>query len=633
MEEEQRALWTALEATRGEGGAAREFEVTVIRPGTSSNGLRYGERALAESVELWNGAASFCDHPGPLDQGRAGGRSVRDLVGVFAAARHEPGRGIVARLRLYPNAEWLARMVDAHLEDVAAGRPAARLGISADMVVIKEATPGESGGRGIQEVRRIVAVNSADVVMNPSAGGQFERILEGGEGEKVAASEEAMEGIDSATKETVVALRAELARDRFEGRLARSGLPEAGQAFVRAQVGEAAEAAEVDRAIESVRGLLASAGGSPVRGMGQQRGAVHLVTPRERVQVALDRLFGIAPPDHLSDVPRLTGIREAYIAVTGDRFFDGRYHFESSVLEANEVTTTVMADVLLDSMTKRLVRDYQGQRRWWESISVRVPVSNMLAQNRILLADFASLSSVSENGAYANLAWADTKETYTPAKVGNLVYVTLEMILNDNVRAVTHIPHKLAVAATVTINELVSGLFTAQSGEGSDMTDTYHTFESAHHGNKGTTALSSSTLQTAMIAMAKQTNTASKVLGIRGKYLLVPPDLMYTAAVLAGTDRDIGTAYNNINPLYGQVEPVVVPNWSDTNNWYLMADPAEIECIEVGFLNGREEPELLLQDQGTAGTVFTNDAISYKVRHIYGAGWLDYRGAYGAVVA
>jgi hypothetical protein len=106
---DRRAVWTALEATGGErdgeSGAGREFEVTVIRPGTSNNGLRYGERALAESVELWNGAASYCDHPGPLDQGRAGGRSVRDLVGVLAGARYESGRGIVARLRLYPNAE------------------------------------------------------------------------------------------------------------------------------------------------------------------------------------------------------------------------------------------------------------------------------------------------------------------------------------------------------------------------------------------------------------------------------------------------------------------------------------------------------------------------------------------------
>ena len=75
-----------------------------------------------------------------------------------------------------------------------------------------------------------------------------------------------------------------------------------------------------------------------------------------------------------------------------------------------------------------------------------------------------------------------------------------------------------------------------------------------------------------------------------------------------------------------------MPQWTDTNNWYLLADPSEAELIEIAYLNGRREPELMVQDDPLAGTVFTNDAISYKVRWIFGGGWLDYRGAFGSVV-
>jgi hypothetical protein len=64
----------------------------------------------------------------------------------------------------------------------------------------------------------------------------------------------------------------------------------------------------------------------------------------------------------------------------------------------------------------------------------------------------------------------------------------------------------------------------------------------------------------------------------------------------------------------------------------VLADRAQIESIELGFLGGREEPELLLQEQPTTGAVFTNDQISWKVRHVFGGAWLDYRGAYGAIV-
>jgi len=53
------------------------------------------------------------------------------------------------------------------------------------------------------------------------------------------------------------------------------------------------------------------------------------------------------------------------------------------------------------------VRDYQAQVRWWEPFAIKVPVTDMKQQNRIRLNDFASLATVAENGAYANLAWGD----------------------------------------------------------------------------------------------------------------------------------------------------------------------------------------------------------------------------------
>jgi hypothetical protein len=41
----------------------------------------------------------------------------------------------------------------------------------------------------------------------------------------------------------------------------------------------------------------------------------------------------------------------------------------------------------------------------------------------------------------------------------------------------------------------------------------------------------------------------------------------------------------------------------------------------------------LLQDGPTQGAVFTNDAITYKIRWEFGGGWVDYRGAYASIVA
>ena len=70
-----------------------------------------------------------------------------------------------------------------------------------------------------------------------------------------------------------------------------------------------------------------------------------------------------------------------------------------------------------------------------------------------------------------------------------------------------------------------------------------------------------------------------------------------------------------------------MPQFTDATDWYAICDPALVPGIEVGFLNGRDTPELLMQEVQDGASVFTNDLISYKVRWEFGGGWLDYRAA------
>jgi hypothetical protein len=49
-------------------------------------------------------------------------------------------------------------------------------------------------------------------------------------------------------------------------------------------------------------------------------------------------------------------------------------------------------------------------------------------------------------------------------------------------------------------------------------------------------------------------------------------------------------------------------------------------------MDGREEPELFVQDNPTVGSLFTNDKITWKIRHIYGGNVTDFRGGTKAVV-
>ena len=78
---------------------------------------------------------------------------------------------------------------------------------------------------------------------------------------------------------------------------------------------------------------------------------------------------------------------------------------------------------------------------------------------------------------------------------------------------------------------------------------------------------------------------------------------------------------------------IISPLLSDANDWYVFANKEEAPTVEVGFLQGRQEPEFFLSDNPTSGTVFTSDKIRYKVRHEFEAVVIDYRGAYKEAVA
>ena len=297
------------------------------------------------------------------------------------------------------------------------------------------------------------------------------------------------------------------------------------------------------------------------------------------------------------------------------------------------MTTSTLNQVVLNSMTKRLVQDYAGQPQAWRRFCTISSVRDFKAQDRVKTHDFASLATVNEGAAYQNLSWDDRKESYTPAKRGNLVVVTRETILNDDLEAVRKIPTRLAVSAGITMNEYVYTTLITGNPRMADGKKVFDGSGQTDHANRGTSALSGASVQAGILAMLKQTNEASKRIGQHPRFLLVPADLLFKAKIVVGSPLTPGGSDNDVNPLHNQLEVVSVPQFTDTNNWYLLTDPAVLPTIELGFVGGQETPELLLQDAPTDGQVFTNDRISFKVRWEFGGGWLDYRGAYIGEVA
>ncbi len=432
---------------------------------------------------------------------------------------------------------------------------------------------------------------------------------------------------------------------RLERILQDSKLPDPVKANIKTKfVGRVFEDQELDDEMSSALNMLAELTKQGlVRGNGYSKADItSQITEAEKVQAAFDRMFDLdIDTTKLGNINPFSSIREAYARVTGDASLMGGISDRTSLgsIRVNEsapmgriseadTTTASFSYLLGTSMNKRLLKDYQAWPAEWQRFCTIAPVRDFKQQSRVRFGAFGSLPVVAEDTAYSAVTLTDSAATYVPQKRGNLVTVSRETIINDDLMAIKQIPTKLAVAAAYTLAEFVYSFLSTNPNiyDGSALFTT-----GAPHNNLGAAALSTAAMQTGITAMREQANYAGKRIGLRPRFLVVPPELEWQSMVVTKSAGVPGNNNNDINPMLGYVMPIISPQLSSATQWFLIGDPREIDTIEIGFVGGQVNPALFIQDQPLFGLNFTQDAISYKVRHEYGGCAVDYRGLYRGI--
>ncbi len=430
--------------------------------------------------------------------------------------------------------------------------------------------------------------------------------------------------------------------------LAASGLPPVSQQRLAAQLYPNPDA--IQQAIEEERQYLANLSENQViqlPGLPPRSPQISgMRMPLERIEMALDAMLSGVRPPH--EIQPLTGIRELYHLLSGDYEMTGQ--FQSERVQFAAVTSSTMANLVANVLNKRVVNEFQQYPRWWEPIALAEDFASLQNIKWITLGGVGELPTVSEGAAYSELSWDDSAETAAFVKKGGYLGITLETIDKDDTARVRAAPRALAQAAWLTLSKSISAIFTANSGIGPTLSDSYALFHS-NHSNLGSSALSISSYNAARLAMRKQTElNSSERLGAltAPKFLLVPPDLEITALQVLASEYDYTYALSNgvaapINVItegndfqarmnFARSRVIVVDLWTDSNNWAASADPRLYPTIGLAFRYGRV-PEIFSVASPTAGLMFTNDTMPVKVRFFFAAGPMDYRGLYKANVA
>jgi len=430
-----------------------------------------------------------------------------------------------------------------------------------------------------------------------------------------------------------------LARTLIRDKILAAGLPMQSFDRIRESLPEQLTETDVDSRIANIKeGIAVFEAGSLTPRIG---GATVGTESMEKKVEALDNLF---KGDYAHGY---RSFRQAFVDITGrqpknwDEDFNRTImaesvgQFDSGDRTQESLSSSSWNLVLGDSITRRMVAEY-GQpslQTWRQIVSSIAPVNDFRTVRIDRIGGYGTLPPVAQGAQYAGLTSPTNEEiTYTPTKRGGLEDLTLEMIANDDVRAIAKIPVKLGLAAAQTLYRFVWDLLRTNAV----IYDAVALFAAGHNNETaGPVPLSQTNLSATRALMRAQTayGDTSDILSLVPRTLVVPPSLeeiayQLTKSVVAVPATPAGPS--DTPNIHSSMDYIVVDYFPVTGvglvKWYVVADPALCPTAEIGFYQGRDTPELFTQADPTQGSVFNFDKITYKIRHIYSGAILDFRG-------
>lgn len=662
------------------------WRIQIVKYGPAKKRpINWPREPLAAAIPLYEGARVFClndtQHVTPKD--RPCGKSAREIVGWVKNVA-DTGTALEADFEILHSAKWLR---DTVVDAFNRGKPDL-LGFSHDVDAV--ATTKMVAGRKVKEPVTITGVE-IDVVYDPTNEGKFLRMAAAGHEDEenemrnkllaalqktrpdlaaqvtdqttddqlvqmVAAAAVKAGGGDEGNEQLVAAvvkgLRETLAAQgtnedvrtvklvacglQLRDELGQSKLPEPVQQKLRKQFeGKVFEVATLQAAIKTEKEVLdALTGSGLVAGAGDVRVGRDST---EKLQAAVDKLFGVQVSDNFKDIPGFRGLRAAYVEMTGDAEISGVLNPDQARRMQAAYGTTSFAYVLGNTLYRRMVQDYREIGDYGVSRLVGPNIRNAVdyrTMESVRVGYYGDLPDVNpETEDYPDLGEVGDEEiSYALNGKGGNITVTRRMILNDDVRVLTKIVSRLPRASRRTKAKRAWSKFIGNATYKGDNKAVFH----ADHANLGSTAYGIASALAARNALMKATEPGS------GERINLRPVTVAFPTELFGIVKNVNefqpqaVTVDNGNSMYGYFKPdglVEVPFMTDATDWMMFADPYEVDILEMAFLNGQQEPQMLVADNPTVGQMFVADKMQYRIRDEYEVEIIDYRGCYKAVVA
>lgn len=281
--------------------------------------------------------------------------------------------------------------------------------------------------------------------------------------------------------------------------------------------------------------------------------------------------------------------------------------------------------ILSDVVHRTLQAAYARQAFTWRQFCKIGTVSDFREHKRIRTGSLGNLQTKNELGEYKTVSIPDGESATVSAETkGYIINLSREMIINDDLGAITDQSGAMGQSAARTIETDVYALLRMNNGMGPLMRDGKPLFHADHNNVAPGAAISTDSAQQYRLLMASQKDVSGNdFLDIQPAVWLGPLGLEVQAKLINQAQYEPSVGKNSTTPniSLGLFRDIVgTPRLPGTRQ-YAFADPQLAPVLEVSFLDGIEAPFI---EQESA---FDTDGTRWKVRLDFGVDAIDYRGA------
>lgn len=277
--------------------------------------------------------------------------------------------------------------------------------------------------------------------------------------------------------------------------------------------------------------------------------------------------------------------------------------------------------VVSNAMNKVALESYKAAESPIKQLCRQRTLPNFKPSTAIRLGEMGRLEELDEHGEITHTARAENGESMRLKTYARGLNVSRQLLIDDDLGMLGDMTAAFGEAAAQTEADILVDLLLGNP----NLSDGNPVF-AAGRGNLATVGVAlGSAGDLAAIAEARKVMRGVKgldgktLLNIAPKYLLVGPNAETEAeSILAQiTPATVG----DVNIWPGKLTLLVEPRITD-GRWYVFADPARVAAMQFAYLSSAQGVQIQRAD------AWDSLGLKYRAFLDFGAGWLDWRGAY-----